>query len=290
MKDLCHEKSKDLHVKTSDNSIAGVPIENTKDSVKKGKLIIIYGEPGSGKTTLAGTIQDSPYGTPELYLDCEGGTDSIAHRSIDKVQLDTWPKSEKVIKQLLRDCTYRSITLDHLSKLIDRCLRDIKMRRPNVRDPRQWYAELTDLIVPIISDLQDLAWKNEIVVLIIMQQAEIEEFGTNIRKRTLSATPKILEKILGVPDIIGNLRAEGDSARSTEFVNRLSFVGSATALAKFRRPQNAVSMSIPKEIWNPSMAPILDCLIGGVTFPTEQYQKPKRIQAQEAERERNASS
>lgn len=257
--------------------IAGVPVTKTSDGVKKGKLIFLYGESGAGKTTLVGTLQDTKLGDPTLLLDCDAGADSIAHRTIDRVELDNWPKTERVIRSLLRNCDYKSISLDHMTKVIDRCLLDIKARRPSVKDPRQWYSELTDKIVPIISDLQDLAWKNEIICVVIWQQGEILE-NTGTRRRTLSGTPKILERSIWIPDIICHLSVERDPSET----RKLSFAGTATALAKFRRPQNAVSMSIPKEVWNPSLAEILDCLIGGVPFPADKHTKPKRLQELES--------
>jgi energy-coupling factor transporter ATP-binding protein EcfA2 len=262
-------------------TIAGVVPKSTLNDVKKGKLIIIYGESGAGKTTLASTMNETEHGNPMCLLDCEGGTDSIAHLDLTKYELDTWNRAEKLVKEIQKNCPFKSVCLDHMTKFIEMCLTDIKRRRSGVKDPRQWYAELTDTIVPIVEGFNDLAWRKEIVVVLLFQQTNLQE-GL-VRKGTVAATPKINERALWKPDIIGNLRAENDSARSTEFVNRLSFVGSATALAKFRRPQNAVSASIPKEIWNPSLAPILDCLIGGIPFPVEKYQKPRTIKQLEAQ-------
>src|SRR5262252_6723717 len=63
--------------------------------------ILIYGDPGVGKTWLAGTADDDPRTSPVLYLDCEGGVTTIRHRrSIEVVRVRSIPQLESIYNTL----------------------------------------------------------------------------------------------------------------------------------------------------------------------------------------------
>lgn len=80
--------------------------------VQKTIAILIYGQPGIGKTTL-GLSAPAP-----LLLDFDGGVHRVnpAHH-VDTVQVESWEDVDEVLNDDLRD--YKSIVIDTAGKMLD---------------------------------------------------------------------------------------------------------------------------------------------------------------------------
>src|SRR5215831_206368 len=129
--------------------------------------MLIYGEPGVGKTYLCGTAQDHPDTAPVLYLDIDGGVTTLRHRttldvkpvrSIEKIKAG-FNKEEMLGINEIYEMLYNSIdretgkipygtvVIDRLDELADidmrYIMRDAFNRKPETVDidvpsPREW--------------------------------------------------------------------------------------------------------------------------------------------------------
>jgi phage nucleotide-binding protein len=90
--------------------------------------ILVYGDPGAGKTRLAASAQDHPSTSPVLFLDIEGGTASIRHRGeIDVAQVRNTKQFVAAYERLEADAgkTYKTVVVDSLSELQKLDMEDI---------------------------------------------------------------------------------------------------------------------------------------------------------------------
>lgn len=82
-------------------------ITSAKASSKYLKMMI-YGDFGTGKTTLASTAQDVPEMRDVLFIDAESGSMSIAHRDdIDVVKIVSYSQFARIHEFLRMYCKYR---------------------------------------------------------------------------------------------------------------------------------------------------------------------------------------
>lgn len=82
--------------------------------------LLIYGEPGVGKTRLAGSAADHPDTSPVLILDVEGGVMSLRHQpSVDVVQIRDIDTIVKIHDELQKrnGGGYKTVVIDSLSEL-----------------------------------------------------------------------------------------------------------------------------------------------------------------------------
>jgi phage nucleotide-binding protein len=111
--------------------------------------LLVFGEPGAGKTFLAGTAQDHPKTSPVLILDVEGGTTTLRHRpDIDVVQVRSIQQVVAVHNKLKIENNgyYRTVVIDSLTELQKLDMHDIMKelvtrrpdRDPDVPDVREW--------------------------------------------------------------------------------------------------------------------------------------------------------
>jgi hypothetical protein len=107
--------------------------------------MLVYGESGVGKTTLAGSCVEVPEMRPAIFLDIEGGTLSLRDRypEVEKVRIDSWDDLVEVYKQLSANPTkYKTVVLDSISELQEFGMDEIMFRaikkaedEGDVRDP-----------------------------------------------------------------------------------------------------------------------------------------------------------
>ncbi len=99
-------------------SLGGLKVRKASDS-QNNPTALIYGEGGTGKTTLAASIADVERFCPVLHLNIENGADSIASRdNIDVVDIDTINELQAVFSELhAKSCLdYRTIIVDNLTE------------------------------------------------------------------------------------------------------------------------------------------------------------------------------
>ena len=106
--------------------------------------LLIYGEPGSGKTYFGGTAVDHPSTGPLLVVDVEGGTATLRGKNVDVVQVRTMSQIEDIHKELANDTTnyYKTVFIDSLTELQKLDMRTVMMEQWNKK------PDTTDIYVP----------------------------------------------------------------------------------------------------------------------------------------------
>jgi phage nucleotide-binding protein len=82
--------------------------------------ILVYGDPGIGKTRFAGSASLVPELSPVLVIDVEGGTMSLAddYKNVDVVRVTKWGDIANVYEAVFDNPDlYRTVVLDSLSEM-----------------------------------------------------------------------------------------------------------------------------------------------------------------------------
>lgn len=118
--------------------------------------ILIYGEPGTGKTVLSGGADDVPEMRPVLVVDMEGGLASIrdAHPEIHVIRVKNWDEMYALYEALYdTDHGYRTIIIDSLSEVqkfnMLHIMKDASANNPkqneDVPSMREWGINLNQM-------------------------------------------------------------------------------------------------------------------------------------------------
>lgn len=184
-----------------------------QESIKHLNLLI-YGEPGAGKTYLGGTAQDHEDTQPALVLDVEGGTVTLRRRAdIDVIQIRKMSQIEGVHNELKKRKMphYKTVIIDSLTELQKLDMRTVMQeqynRKPDSTDlyvpsQREWgkSGERVRMIVRAFRDL-------ECNVICTCLLASDKDEKTGITTFFPSLPGKLRSEIPGFFDIVGYLRA-----------------------------------------------------------------------------------
>lgn len=79
---------------------------------------LIYGQPGTGKTTLLGSANECTQTNPILILDFEGGISSLVGLDVDIIKIRSWKDFDDVYQYLKNDGVkeYKSIGIDSITE------------------------------------------------------------------------------------------------------------------------------------------------------------------------------
>jgi len=201
--------------------------------------VMIYGEPGVGKTTFASSSPNP------LIIDVERGSRTLVGKeNVDVLEYVSIEQVEATIKYLKDDSPafkdYDTIVFDSLSEMQRRLL-DQQLGKASKALGSQLYkadwdiwGENTQRLRSLMSAFRDID-KNLIVT---AQAKQDQDATTNIMSWRPDLTPKLAATVAGLFDVVGYLRIDSKGERI------LQVQPSKTVLAKTR-------VSLPKEIANP---------------------------------------
>ena len=245
-------------------------VKSAAESVEWGYCILLYSRAGSGKTTLAGSADESPEDSPVLFIDAEGGTKVISHRpNIDVIPVKSWDEIKDLTSRLKADpdLKWKTIVLDNLSEFIQLATQKIVGGSSAPSWP-EW-GTMAREVLALVRDYRDLARTRGINSIIVAWDSA-EEDRAKRPLLTVNATPKLQGDLPGIVDIIGHIDPVGDPERRL-----LNFEPSVKTIQKFRRVPSETGKTIPHQIVygidNLPLPDILAALKRGVPFPVERY-------------------
>jgi hypothetical protein len=260
---------------TEANKVATLDISKLEDRDQYAK-VIVYGEPGVGKTVFASTAP-----RPILWLESEGGTNSIADRSqIDVAKVTGLGTYREALKYLQANPgVYQSVVLDSFTETQNAILKEI-MRRVVTNDQSrdefnplfpEW-GRLVGIMREIARGFRDL----DMHVCITALQREDKDDMTGRVKIRPRLSPTLADELPGFMDVVGYMYAatskggevatEGAEAVADEsvedvkeptIVRNMLIKPTGKYVAKVRAP---VGSNPPDFLRDPTFADILDVL------------------------------
>lgn len=192
------------------SAIAGLPILKVTESPVLFN-VLIYGESGAGKTTLAGSADQVPEMRKVLFLDVEGGTLSLRSRypNVDSVRIKTWGDMQNVYNELyLNNHGYNTVVLDSLTEVqkmsMDTIMRKLveqhEDRDADVPGIREWNIniEQTRKFVRLFRDLPV-----NTIFTALAKADKNQRTGVTRTKPYLSG--KVADEVAGFLDIVAYL-------------------------------------------------------------------------------------
>lgn len=194
--------------KLTARNIAGLTINKVQERSSWYNMLI-YGDSGTGKTTLAGSADLVPAMRPVLFIDVEGGTESLKHSypEVDTVRVMTWKQMQSVYDALYEGGHgYRTVVLDSLTEIQKFNMYDIMsgviQKRPDL-DPdvpsmREWGKNLEQLR-KMVRGFRDL----EIHTIFTALSRSDKDAKTGITSMKPSLSGKLADEVAAFLDIVG---------------------------------------------------------------------------------------
>lgn len=240
--------------KNPDRKIGGLAVTGVQDREPYINMLV-YGDPGSGKTVLTGSAHAVPEMSPVLFIDVEGGTFSLRKRypDVDVVRVTSWIEMQNVYNELYRgQHGYKTVVLDSLSEIqklsMLGIMREVLAKEPD-RDPevpsiREW-GKNGEQIRRMIRAFRDL--KMNVLFTALAVSDKDQKTGKTLFRPGMSG--KLAMEVSGYVDLCAYLYIKMVDKEMSRFM----LTGTTeTHVAKDR------SDLLPMVVQNPSMQAIYD--------------------------------
>ena len=240
----------------TERSLGGLQVSAVEDTAEF-LNILVYGDPGIGKTVLAGSAAAVAEMAPVLFVDVEGGTYSLRDRypGVDVVRVQSWQDVQKLYDELYRgDHGYKTIVIDSLTEMqkfsmytiMTALVKDDPARDPDVPGMREWGKNI-EQIRKLVRAFRDLPC-NTIITALAMTDKDAR---TGITRTKPSLSGKLSNEVAGFLDIVLYMYIK---VVDGEIQRLLLSTATDTQVAKDR------SGRLPMVIENPTMQTIMNVI------------------------------
>jgi hypothetical protein len=225
--------------------------------------VLFYGDSGVGKTTLAGSADAVEEMSPVLFIDIEGGTESLQHSfpRVQTVRVRTWQDMQNVYSELYDGKhPFKTIVLDSLTEIqkfnmymiMGKTVEDHPERDIDVPSMREWGKNL-EQIRRLVRGFRDLEMHT--IFTALARNDKNEKTGVTTTKPSLSG--KMADEVAAFLDLVCYYYVkqigEGEEA---EFKRLLLTQKTDSQIAKDR------SGALPMIMEYPTMQQIYDLVLG----------------------------
>lgn len=172
--------------------------------------MLIYGEPGAGKTVLAGSADAVPEMSPVLVVDAEGGAYSLRafYPKVDVVRVTSIADLANLLESLKAGSEYKTVILDSLTEIqkmvmsviMQQVVAEDSDRDPDIPSIREW-GKNSEQVRKIVRRFRDLPMN---VIFTALLDSD-KDPKTNKIKHYPSLPGKLKREIPGFVDIVGFL-------------------------------------------------------------------------------------
>lgn len=221
---------------------------------------LVFGPYGSGKTHFLGTAQEDERTHPALYMDFEGGEQTMAGLDIDMVKVRTWEDFNEVYAMLAKGTEYKTLLLDSLSETHIFALMEILSEVGNTRDPDkleiQDYGKASIQMRRLIRAFRDLPYH---FIATSQDKSDREARVGNVKKPALAG--QMADEAPGLFDVCGYLTIAQEQLpdKTTRDVRSLLLKNFAQFRVKTRTPWG-MEDTVPDFIDEPTVTALLDAL------------------------------
>lgn len=228
--------------------------------------MLVYGDPGVGKTRLAGSSDGVPELRPVLFVDIEGGTFTLRHAypDCDVVRVTNWVELQKIYDELRAGVhQYRTVVIDSLTELqmfnMEELLRLNNEDNPDsdedIASLRDWQRSGTQ-VRKFIRAYRDLPMT---VIFTALMKTDKDKLSSKVAKKP-SLPGKMADQVAGMFDLVAYMYKKKIEAEGTEKEIRLLLTeATETITAKDR------SGKLPAIMQEPTLKDIYDYMVKGKT-------------------------
>lgn len=186
--------------------------------------ILVYGDPGVGKTVLAGSASEIEEMSPVLIIDIEGGTFSLrnTYPDVDVVRVQNWNQMQAVYDELRRGNTgYKTIVLDSLTEIqkfsMYNIMKDVvnkdSERDPDIPSVREWGKSIEQIRL-LVRAYRDL--NIHVIFTALCNHDKDQLSGTFLDRPSLPG--KLAAEVAAFVDIVGYYYMKMQSGEMKRFL------------------------------------------------------------------------
>lgn len=226
--------------------------------------MLIYGDPGVGKTRLAGSADGVPELRPVLFVDIEGGTLTLrdVFPDCDVVRVTSWPELQSIYNELYAGVhSYRTVVIDSLTELqafnMEQLIKNKTDEDPDVDEDiatlRDWQRSGTQ-VRKFIRAYRDLPITT---IFTALMKSDKDKLSSKVAKKP-SLPGKMADQVAGMFDLVAYMYKKSiETNEGVEERRLLLTQATETITAKDR------SGKLPAVLQEPTMKEMYDMMIKG---------------------------